>query len=98
MPTYAYECEKHGKFDLIQGMKEDHDAAPCHKCKQPSTRIWETQFFADGHWPRIDMTVKPDKWDKKRKEWLPKEFATRKQQEKFYKDNNLAQKTWGGEY
>ena len=32
MPTYEYECEDHGSFELTQGMKDEHKAS-CPICQ-----------------------------------------------------------------
>ena len=98
MPRYPYKCEEHGEFEVVQSMKEDHDFHDCEKCGKVSARVWVTEFFADAKWPREDLSVEPEHWDKKKKEWMPRVFGTRKQQEAYYRANGLAQTCWRKEY
>lgn len=39
MPSYTYECEKHGLFDLTLPLSKWDDHKPCPKCKASSEQV-----------------------------------------------------------
>lgn len=40
MPTYPYECEKHGSFEVIKPMSEASREENCPKCGKLAKRVW----------------------------------------------------------
>jgi putative FmdB family regulatory protein len=39
MPLYEYECSEHGVFELIRGISEARQGAPCPECASEAPRI-----------------------------------------------------------
>lgn len=39
MPLYEYECRDHGLFELIRGIAESGEPAPCPDCTLPGARV-----------------------------------------------------------
>ena len=69
MPTYLYECEKCGRFEKLQGIK-DEALKECPDCSgevkriigAPGIRFKGSGFYCTDH--KIDKTDKADKIDK----------------------------------
>lgn len=39
MPSYEFECPKHGKFEIVVSISKHRDKWPCPKCKKSSEQI-----------------------------------------------------------
>lgn len=41
MPTYSFECTKHGEFDRVMSMKEAVSKYPCPTCERDCNRVYK---------------------------------------------------------
>ena len=62
MPVYEFTCRVHGRFDVVQGMTENH-VAVCPQCKRSATRVFRPLpfmgDFPDKPRPRMPHTHDP---------------------------------------
>ena len=41
VPTYEYECDRHGKFEEVHSIASMPDVAKCPQCTKPAKRIYD---------------------------------------------------------
>ena len=48
MPLYQYHCNRHGNYDIFQGMNDEHNAI-CPVCSKQMRRIFLPAFVKCGN-------------------------------------------------
>ena len=77
---YQFRCRAHGKFEVEQGMTEEHKAS-CPKCNAPAQRVYlpVIHYWPDVLWNKDGSRQSPDdlphvpsgtKW---KQGWSPRE-------------------------
>jgi putative FmdB family regulatory protein len=41
VPTYGYQCDRCGPFDLVRPMAQASEPATCPQCGEPGRRVWD---------------------------------------------------------
>src|SRR5215468_7414537 len=55
MPIYEYECEEHGKFEVLEYRPPGVELKPCPKCDIPAPRILSLSVMRpDTYWAGVN--------------------------------------------